>query len=146
MQLKRQNHVMQKDEKGHVKIKTKENEKEKRCDMTHRIELYKMNCSITKPTKWHLRPAKTQISLGIHPVWSVFAVRIFDLPNKRFCCKNEFMVVKKKKKKKKIYIYIYIKQSLIHKFVLVQFVVLQNLCCWISCLNLLWICYGSTSL
>ena len=26
--------------------------------------------SLTKPTKWHVRPAKTQISLGIHPVWS----------------------------------------------------------------------------
>ena len=25
---------------------------------------------MTKPTKWHVRPAKTQISLGIHPVWS----------------------------------------------------------------------------
>ena len=25
---------------------------------------------MTKPTKWALRPAKTQISLGIHPVWS----------------------------------------------------------------------------
>ena len=25
---------------------------------------------VTKPTKWHVRPAKTQISLGIHPVWS----------------------------------------------------------------------------
>ena len=24
----------------------------------------------TKPTKWHVRPAKTQISLGICPVWS----------------------------------------------------------------------------
>ena len=23
----------------------------------------------TKPTKWHVRPAKTQISLGIRPVW-----------------------------------------------------------------------------
>ena len=30
----------------------------------------------TKPTKWHLRSSKTQISLGIHPVWSVFAVRM----------------------------------------------------------------------
>ena len=30
---------------------------------------------MTKPTKWPLRPAKTQISLGICPVWSVFAVR-----------------------------------------------------------------------
>ena len=31
---------------------------------------------MTKATKWHVRPAKTQISLGIHPVWSVFAVRM----------------------------------------------------------------------
>ena len=29
---------------------------------------------MTKPTKWHMRPAKTQINLGIRPVWSVFAV------------------------------------------------------------------------
>ena len=29
---------------------------------------------MTKPTKWPVRPAKTQISLGIRPVWSVFAV------------------------------------------------------------------------
>ena len=26
--------------------------------------------SMTKPTKWHVRPAKTQISLGICPIWS----------------------------------------------------------------------------
>ena len=32
--------------------------------------------SMTKPTKWPVRPAKTQISLGICPVWSVFAVRM----------------------------------------------------------------------
>ena len=25
---------------------------------------------ITKPTNWHVRPAKTQVSLGIRPVWS----------------------------------------------------------------------------
>ena len=25
---------------------------------------------MTKTTKWHVRPAKTQISLGVHPVWS----------------------------------------------------------------------------
>ena len=25
---------------------------------------------MTKPTKWHVRPAKTQISLGVRPVWS----------------------------------------------------------------------------
>ena len=29
-----------------------------------------MSRIVTKPTKWHVRPAKTQISLGIHPVWS----------------------------------------------------------------------------
>ena len=29
---------------------------------------------MTKPTKRHVRPAKTQIGLGIHPVLSVFAV------------------------------------------------------------------------
>ena len=25
---------------------------------------------MTKPTKWHVHPGKTHISLGIHPVWS----------------------------------------------------------------------------
>ena len=30
--------------------------------------------SMTKLTKWHVRPAKPQISLCICPVWSVFAV------------------------------------------------------------------------
>ena len=25
---------------------------------------------MTKPTKYHVHPAKTQVSLGIHPVWS----------------------------------------------------------------------------
>ena len=29
-----------------------------------------------KKKKWHVRPAKTQISLSIRPVWSVFAVRM----------------------------------------------------------------------
>ena len=29
-----------------------------------------MSPSMTKPTKWHLQPLKTQISLGIHPVLS----------------------------------------------------------------------------
>ena len=28
-----------------------------------------MSGLMTKPTKWHVRPAKTQISLGIRPVW-----------------------------------------------------------------------------
>ena len=30
----------------------------------------KLSCFMTKLTKRHVRPAKTQISLGIHPVWS----------------------------------------------------------------------------
>ena len=29
-----------------------------------------MSRIVTKPTKWHVRPTKTQISLGIRPVWS----------------------------------------------------------------------------
>ena len=29
-----------------------------------------MSQRMTKPTKWHVSPAKTQISLGIRPVWS----------------------------------------------------------------------------
>ena len=35
---------------------------------------YNMSQSTTKPTKWHVRPANTQIILGIRLVWSVFAV------------------------------------------------------------------------
>ena len=31
-----------------------------------------------KTNKVCVRPAKTQISLGIRPVWSVFAVRLMD--------------------------------------------------------------------
>ena len=33
---------------------------------------YRMSCLMTKPTKWHVRPVKTQIG----PVWSVFNVRM----------------------------------------------------------------------
>ena len=29
-----------------------------------------MSRIVTKPTKWHVHPAKTQISLGIRPVWT----------------------------------------------------------------------------
>ena len=32
--------------------------------------LYYLSQRMTKPTKWHVRPVKTQISLGIHPFWS----------------------------------------------------------------------------
>ena len=32
--------------------------------------MWKLSCLMTKPTKWSVHPVKTQISLGIHPVWS----------------------------------------------------------------------------
>ena len=32
--------------------------------------MHKMSRLVTNPTEWHVRPAKTQISLGIRPVWS----------------------------------------------------------------------------
>ena len=35
------------------------------CCWTHNISRL-----LTKPTKWSVRPAKTQVSLGIRPVWS----------------------------------------------------------------------------
>ena len=34
------------------------------------LEKLKLSQSKTKPTKWPMHPAKTQISLGIRPVWS----------------------------------------------------------------------------
>ena len=37
---------------------------------------FKMSCLMTKPANWHVRPAKTQVSLGFFPVWSVFVVRM----------------------------------------------------------------------
>ena len=33
-----------------------------------------LSCHMTKPTKWRVRPAMTQIRLGIGPVWTVFSV------------------------------------------------------------------------
>ena len=40
-------------------------------------KIFQLSHSRTKPTKWHLHPAKTQIRLGwFHPVWSVFKVRM----------------------------------------------------------------------
>ena len=38
-------------------------------DTNHRKEVH-LSRSMTKPTKWHVRPSKTQFSLGIGPVWS----------------------------------------------------------------------------
>ena len=40
------------------------------------VALLHLSRIMTKPTKWPVRPTKTQISLGILPVRSVFAVRI----------------------------------------------------------------------
>ena len=36
----------------------------------HTLLFYHMSRLMTKPTKWPERPAMTQISLGIRPVWS----------------------------------------------------------------------------
>ena len=38
-----------------------------------------MNRSTTKPTKWLVRPAQAQISLGICPVWAVLIARLKKL-------------------------------------------------------------------
>ena len=46
------------------------------CRFTHDPAQIQMSRLMTKPTKWPERPAKTQISLGIRPVWSAFAVRM----------------------------------------------------------------------
>ena len=56
---------------------------------TKHSEFNQMSSIVTKQTKWHVRPAKNHISLGIRPVWSasdlslgirpvwsVFAVRL----------------------------------------------------------------------
>ena len=40
---------------------------------------YHKSHDMTKPTKWRVRPAKTEIGLGVRPVWSVFAVRMKQL-------------------------------------------------------------------
>ena len=34
------------------------------------VQLVDLSLNMTKSTKWHVRPAKTQISLGIRPAWS----------------------------------------------------------------------------
>ena len=39
-----------------------------------------MSRLMTKPTKWHVRPAKTQISLGILPVWSESSLSAWRKP------------------------------------------------------------------
>ena len=34
------------------------------------FQIMRKSCSVTKPTKWSVHSAKTQIRLGIRPVWS----------------------------------------------------------------------------
>ena len=46
------------------------------CSVSYSLIVRYMSRRMTKPTKWPVRPAKAQISLGICPVWSVFAVRV----------------------------------------------------------------------
>ena len=40
------------------------------CIKTYIVGIQQVSRCKTKPKKWHVRPAKTQISLGIRPVWS----------------------------------------------------------------------------
>ena len=40
------------------------------ASLSFKREVTKYFRHLTKPTKWHVRPAKTQIRLGIRPVWS----------------------------------------------------------------------------
>ena len=40
------------------------------CSSLWSLTIYKVSQRMTKATKWHVCPAKTQISLGILPVWS----------------------------------------------------------------------------
>ena len=38
--------------------------------LLHCVHKKHLSRLMTKPTQWHVRPAKTQISLGIRPIWS----------------------------------------------------------------------------
>ena len=42
------------------------------------VKHYELSYNMTEQTKWPMHPAKTQISLDIRTVWSVFAVRLLD--------------------------------------------------------------------
>ena len=45
-------------------------EKQSGYHVCYKLCNYHISRLVTKPKKWPVRPAKTQISLGIHPVWS----------------------------------------------------------------------------
>ena len=44
------------------------------CKVKDSTQQIHMSQRMTKPNKWHVRPAKTQISLGIRPVWSEYSL------------------------------------------------------------------------
>ena len=67
-----------KKEKIEDDIKTKQDYLDNLQPKLNTILQVKMSQPMTEPTKW-LHPAKTHISLGICPVWSVFAVRMKKL-------------------------------------------------------------------
>ena len=41
-----------------------------KCEVLHVRAVDRLSHHMTKPTKWHVHPSKTQISRGIRPVWS----------------------------------------------------------------------------
>ena len=54
-----------------LRVSPELSEKHMLCLLIRRLgKIYYMSRLLTKPTKWHVCPAKTQISLGIRPVWS----------------------------------------------------------------------------
>ena len=52
-------------------------------------QVWHLSHSMAKPTKWHMRPAKTQISMGIRPVWSESSLSVWrsigSLPPENLC-------------------------------------------------------------
>ena len=44
---------------------------ENKCTIKYSTQMSRL---VTRPRKWAFRPAKTQISLGIRPVWSEFSM------------------------------------------------------------------------
>ena len=66
--------VSQKEDKASYKISLKFFHDVVTEMMTAAVSLPQMSRLMTKPAKWHVHPAKNQISLGIHPVWSQFSL------------------------------------------------------------------------
>ena len=47
-----------------------------RMNINREVWNMKLASAGQKPTKWHVRPAKTQISLGIRPGWSESSIAL----------------------------------------------------------------------